>query len=146
LLLYALAAVFLTTSWIAGNVTALSVTFSVTGVLMLLLGASIHHLTVVDGGSHLVVRFGPLPLFRRRVPYDDVREVEWRRTTLLDGWGIHLSLRGGWVWNIWGFDCVVLRLKRGTLRVGTDDPDGLVAFLEERIADSSMAGAAGPNA
>jgi hypothetical protein len=40
--------------------------------------------------------------------------------------------RGGWVWNIWGYDCVVIRMKRGTLRVGTDDADGLVEFLRSR--------------
>jgi hypothetical protein len=49
------------------------------------------------------------------------------------GWGIHWNPWGGWVWNIWGFDCVVLQLNRGMFRVGTDDPDGLVEFLRRRI-------------
>lgn len=38
------------------------------------------------------------------------------------------------VWNLWGRECAVLQLKRGTLRVGTDDADNLVAFLRKRIA------------
>ena len=103
------------------------------GTLFLLLGASFQHLTVEDQGDHLDIRFGPLPLFRRRVRYEDMRDVEVGRTTLLEGWGVHLSLRGGWVWNIWGRDCVVIHLERGTLRVGTDDTRNLAEFLGRRI-------------
>ena len=44
---------------------------------------------------------------------------------------------GGWVWNIWGYDCVVFRLNRGTLRLGTDDPENLVRFVRNRIARTS---------
>ena len=51
---------------------------------------------------------------------------------LLDGWGILMSIRSGWVWNIWGR--VVLHLKRGTLRICTDDDaKNLVRFIEQRI-------------
>jgi len=42
---------------------------------------------------------------------------------------------GGWVWNVWGYDCVFLHLKRGKFRVGTDDAENLVEFLEGRIAE-----------
>jgi len=49
-------------------------------------------------------------LFRRTIRYDDIISAEIGRTTILDGWGIHMSLRGGWVWNLWGRDCVVLQL------------------------------------
>ena len=104
--------------------------------LFLLLGSSFRHLTVEDQGDHLEVRFGPLPLFRRRVRYEDVKAVEVGQTMLLDGWGIHMSLRGGWVWNIWGRDCVVLHLDRGTLRVGTDDAENLQAFVRQRIGSA----------
>lgn len=111
----------------------LQITFLVTGCLMFLLGISFHHLTVEDEGDHVALRFGPLPLFRKQINYDDISAVERGRTTVLDGWGIQLSSRGGWVWNIWGRDCVVICLKRGTLRIGTDDPDGLLAFLKDRM-------------
>jgi hypothetical protein len=107
------------------------------GVLMLILAASFHHLTVEDAGDRLSVSFGPLPLFRRSIRYNDLIEVERGRTTLLDGWGIHLSLRGGWVWNIWGHDCVVFRLQQGTLRVGSDDAGALLAFLQFRLNRSN---------
>jgi hypothetical protein len=134
LLLYAFGAALLTASWFMRPEPVLNIVFSVAGCFMLLLGASFHHLTVEDEGNQLAIRFGPFPLFRKRIWYDDIREVETGRTTFLDGWGIHWSPWGGLVWNIWGDDCVVLRLKRSTIRVGTDDPDGLVAFLRGRIA------------
>jgi hypothetical protein len=34
------------------------------------------------------------------------RRVEIGRTLTLDGWGMHDSIRGGWVWNHLGRDCV----------------------------------------
>ena len=102
-------------------------------LFMLLLGASCGHLTIEDEGDRLSVRFGPFPLFRRRIPYDDILEVETGRTTFLEGWGIHWSPWGGWVWNIWGYDCVLLRLKRGKLKIGTDDAAGLAEFVSSRI-------------
>ena len=76
-----------------------------------------------------------MPLFRKDIRYDDITKVEVGRTTLLDGWGIHLSVRGGWVWNIWGRDCVVIHRRRGVVRVGSDDAENLAGFLEGRIAE-----------
>jgi hypothetical protein len=132
LLLYVLGVVFLVISW-SVPLLPLQITFLVTGILMFLLGMSFHYLTVADEGSHFAICFGPFPLFRKRIDYDDISAVEKGRTTIFDGWGIHLSLRGGWVWNIWGRDCVVIHLKRGIVRVGTDDTDGLLAVLKDRI-------------
>lgn len=45
--------------------------------------------------------------------YSNIPKVETGRTLLLDGWGIHMSVRGGWVWNLWGKDCVVVHMKKG---------------------------------
>lgn len=76
-----------------------------------------------------------LPLFRRIIAYDEVEAAELGRTTLLEGWGFHWSLsRGGWVWNFWGRDCVVLTLRRGELCLGTDDSQGLLNLLKEKLA------------
>src|SRR5262245_54503152 len=59
--------------------------------VFLVLGSCFHHLTVADEGDHLAVRFGFVPLFRKRIRYADIRAVEIGQTTLLDGWGIHPS-------------------------------------------------------
>lgn len=105
-------------------------------LVLLLLAPCFHHLIVEDQSDVLAVRFGPVPLFRRTVRYADIGSVEVGRTLLLDGWGIHLSVRGGWVWNLWGRTCVVVRFKDGgTLRVGTDDADNLVEFLRSKIGE-----------
>jgi hypothetical protein len=102
------------------------------GLFLALLGPMFHHLTVIDRGEFLAIQFGPVTLFRRKVWYAEIEKVEVGRTLLLDGWGIHYSLRGGWVWNLWGRDCVVVHLKKGVLRIGTDDAENLARFLEER--------------
>ena len=48
----------------------------VAGVSLFLLSASIGHLVVEDEGNRLFIHFGPIPLFRKRIHYDDIREVE----------------------------------------------------------------------
>jgi hypothetical protein len=100
------------------------------------LGSAFQQLTVEDRGDHLAIRFGPLPLFRRTVRYEDIDQVEVGRTTILESWGIHMSPRGGWVWNLWGRDCVIVRGRHGILRIGTDDAANLGHFLEARTRRS----------
>ena len=82
-------------------------------------------------GDHLLVRYGPLPSFRKRVRYDGVRGGKRDRSLLIEGWGIHLGPRG-WIWNLWGREVVELEREEGRLRIGTDDPEGLIAHLRER--------------
>jgi hypothetical protein len=112
-----------------GNWTAVAV-----GALIILLAPAFHHLTIMDAGDRLAIRFGPVPLFRRTVRYAAIEIVEVGRTLILDGWGIHFSVRGGWVWNLWGRDCVVVQFRNGgVLRLGTDDAENLARFLEGKI-------------
>ncbi len=92
-------------------------------------------LTIRDGGDRLVVQFGPIPLFRATIPYHSITRVEKGRTNFLDGWGIHYSPTGGTVLNIWGFDCVRIWCGKRLYSIGTDDPDGLLRFLENKLAD-----------
>ncbi|HOA50959.1 MAG: hypothetical protein WBH86_00630 [Thermogutta sp.] len=92
-------------------------------------------LTVRDGGDKLVVQFGPIPLVRATIPYRSITRVEQGRTNFFDGWGIHYSLTGGTVLNIWGFDCVRIWCGSRLYSIGTDDPDGLLTFLKNKLAD-----------
>ena len=134
LLVYTLAIIFLALDWFVQDAPPIQRLFLPIGLLMLVVAASFHHLSIVDLGEVLAIRFGPLPLFRRRVKYADIVKVEVGRTSLLDGWGIHMSIRGGWVWNLWGWDCVVAYFKKGsTLRIGTDDAENLAKFLQSRV-------------
>jgi len=134
LLIYALALVFLALGWFVQDAPPIRWLFPPIGLLMFVLAASIHHLTVIDQGEVLAIRFGPMQLFRRTLSYADIEKVEVGRTLILDGWGIHYSIRGGWVWNLWGRTCVVVHFKNGgTLRIGTDDAENLVEFLRSKV-------------
>ena len=132
LILYASALAAVIPAFIIGDMIGLYIS-GAAGLIIALLAPAFHHLTVEDQGDVLAIRFGPLPLFRRTVRYDDIKSAEVGRTLILDGWGIHMSIRGGWVWNLWGRDCVVIHLKNTVLRVGTDDAINLAAFLTHKI-------------
>jgi len=102
-------------------------------VLLALCAQCFQQLEVSDQGDHLLVRFGPLPVWRKRIPYDEIAAAQPGRTSWIDGWGIHWVPLRGWTYNVWGFDCVKLRLGRRVIRIGTDDPEGLLHFLRTRI-------------
>lgn len=134
LLIYALAVIFMVLGVVLQDIPPIRWLYPPLSVLMLVLAASFHHLTVKDDGDRLSISFGPIPLFRRSVCYDDIQSAEVGRTTFLDGWGIHYSIRGGWVWNLWGRDCTLVRFKNGgKLWIGTDDAENLLEFLNGRI-------------
>jgi hypothetical protein len=102
------------------------------------LGATMAQMTVRDEGDALALVYGPVPLFRRRIPYSSMRTVRLSRSKLIDGLGIHFVPWRGWTYNLWGFDCAEVHCQRGTIRIGSDDAENLVRFLERRLggADS----------
>jgi hypothetical protein len=96
---------------------------------------SFRSLRVADEGDVLAIRYGPLPVFRKRIRYADIQAAERDRSSVVDGWGIHWVPERGWTYNLWGFDCVRLTLAGGrTIRIGSDDPEGLVRFLHRKFA------------
>jgi hypothetical protein len=89
-------------------------------------------LTVRIADGTLRLQFG-LGLPRKTVPLADLESVEVTRTRFLDGWGVHRTRRG-WIYNVSGFDAVLLRRKDGkALLVGTDEPRKLKAALERAL-------------
>lgn len=136
LFVYGTAVALLLGAWLAQGQQTVFVALVVGGTVTALLAPAFHHLAVEDQEEALAVRFGPLPLpmFRMMIAYPDIKAVEVGRTLFVEGWGIHLSPRGGWVWNIWGRDCVVVHRHKGVLRIGTDDAPNLARFLEGKIA------------
>jgi hypothetical protein len=101
--------------------------------ILIIAAFSFQYLRIVDEEGSLAVRYGPVPLFVKRIVYKDIQDVERARTSIIDGWGIHWIPCRGWTCNLWGFDCVRVTLNSGaTLRIGTDDPDGLARFLNEK--------------
>jgi hypothetical protein len=140
LILYALSIIFLALAWLFRTEPVIPWMFPIAACVTLVLAGAFHQLTVEDAGDSLSVRFGPVAMFRRTVRYEDMSSVEVSQTTLLDGWGIHMSLQGGWVWNLWGRDCVVIRMANGTLRVGSDDSKQLAIFLKGQMTGHSETG------
>jgi hypothetical protein len=131
-ILYALAVLEFALAWSLRQQPPMPWLFLGIGALIFVLAASFHYLTVVDLGDRLLIAFGPLPVFRRTIRYADIISAEVGRTSILDGWGIHWRAGRGWLWNIWGRDCVVVRLQKGALRIGSDDAANLAQFLQER--------------
>lgn len=87
--------------------------------------------TEVDA-STLRLYFGP-GLIRKRVLLVDIVGAEVARSRLLEGWGIHYTRRG-WLYNVSGRDCVLIRLRNGkSFLVGSDDAMGLWEALQQRI-------------
>ncbi len=101
--------------------------------LMFFLGFCFQYLNVKDEGESLKLRYGPLPVFSLRIPYNSIKSVEIGKSDWLDGGGIHYIPGRGWIYNLWGHDCVKLQLKTKVVRIGTDDVFGLQSFLETKV-------------
>ncbi len=108
--------------------------FLVLGGVALTLSYSFRYLTVCDQGESLLIQFGPLPLFKKRIPYSQMTDVAVGQSSIIDGWGVHYVPGRGWTYNLWGFDCAIVTLGRKTIRVGSDDAENLVSFLKQKIA------------
>lgn len=102
--------------------------------LFIFLAACFAELTVRDEGEQLVLRYGPLPVFGWKFFWHELDSAEAGRTSWIDGWGIHWIPGRGTTFNLWGFDCVVLRVKGKVVRIGTDDAEALSQFIRSRIS------------
>jgi len=137
-LIYGNAAVLLVTLCILPAHPVIGTVFPIVVVSLMALAFMFRELTVRDASEALIVEFGPLHVFRKRVAYADIAKVSPARSRFIDGWGIHYGLGEGWIWNISGYDCVRLELKNGRrLRIGTDEPEKLCAFLRTRIRSAN---------
>jgi len=132
-ILYGTSAILLPLVWPIRHVPVLVAVLLGSVVAMLLLALAFHSMTVQDEGDCLAIRFGPLPLFSKRIPYSAITAVEPGRTSIVDGWGIHYVPGRGWTYNLWGFGCVKVSLGKKVIRIGSDDVDNLVSFLRDQI-------------
>ena len=137
--LFAFSLVTLTDAWLASNEAVIVNVLLVSAATFALCGMMFGSLSICDEGDWLALRFGRLPVFRKRICYADITGVEVGRTSILDGWGIHYFPGRGWTYNILGLDCVKLTLGRKVIRVGTDDAVNLAKFLAEKTCRSGRA-------
>ena len=134
LLLHVLAAGMLVGAWASfTSAPFVTVILSIVGIVFVLLGLMFAHLSVCDEGESLAVRFGPLRLFGTRISYAEISSVQSARSAWIDGFGIHAIPGRGWTFNLWGFDCVELIVAGRVVRIGTDDVENLLQFLQSRI-------------
>jgi len=115
--------------------------------LCLVLGICFRYLRVRDEGDALSVWFGPLLIFGMQIPYKEMASVEIARTGLIFGIGVHGLPFWRITYNLAVGECVRVTFKRrrGWLRlksidIGTDDAEGLAAYLNERIAAQAAKG------
>ena len=121
-------------AWLAGAATVAWL------ILILLLGVLVlfYNLTVEIDDAHLRIRFG-IGLIRKRFPLDQIDSCLAVRNSWLYGWGIRLTSHG-WLYNVSGLEAVELKMKSGkTCRIGTDEPEALVAALQEALNSSNSA-------
>lgn len=68
------------------------------------------------------------------IPFEDIGEVQITTTHWWEGFGIHWTWLHGWLWNVSGFQGVMIRKRNGkVITLGTNDPQGLYdAILRHR--------------
>ena len=93
LLIYVLAVVLLVLGLVMNTEPPIPWLFPPIGLFMLVLAASYHHLTVEDQVDRLSVSFGPIPLFRRSIRYDEIISAlsVWRGDAF-----VHAQITGMW--------------------------------------------------
>ena len=128
----------LVAAWLVRGDTVAVAILVTAAVVILVFALSFRTLTVSDEGESLNVRFGPLPLFGRRIDYTDISSATATQSSWIDGWGVHWLPKRGWTYNLWGFDCVELKAAGRTIRIGTDDVAGLTAFLNDRTEECRL--------
>ena len=81
-------------------------------------------------------------LIRRRIPLEQIADLETVRTRILQGWGIRRTMLGR-LYNVSGLRAVRVRLKTGkSILVGTDQPRTLIRAIRERLPSAPAASAA----
>ncbi len=105
---------------------------AMTGITLLILLSLFTTLTVKGDDKRLLLFFGP-GVVRKSIRYKDIKSVEKVRNRWYYGWGVRWY-GAGWLYNVSGLDAIELTLSSGKqLRIGTDEPDKLLAFLETKI-------------
>ena len=96
-----------------------------------------HSLTIEICDRELRWHFGP-GLIRKKVLLSEIISA----TPVKNGpsWGIHWSPRTGWLYNVSGFDAVLVTLREGKkFALGTDEPQVLATRLAEIIQHNKSA-------
>jgi len=96
--------------------------------VFLLIGLLFGGLITKVGSGSLDLAFG-IGVISKSIPLEHIESAEAVRNRWWYGFGIRLTPHG-WMWNMNGLSAVELTYKTGKkFRVGTTDPEGLLAAL-----------------
>ena len=94
--------------------------------------ALFHSLTVRVTSNDISIAFGA-GWIRKEFMIDHIEHASIVRTRWYHGWGIKM-IRGGWLFNVSGFDAVQLNMRDGKIyQIGTDQPEQLLAAIDEAM-------------
>lgn len=95
--------------------------------------AGLSHLDVAVTGSTLSWRYGFFGWPNWSLPLAEIRRVEVAGSSWIEGWGIRRT-KDGMLYNASGRRAVRLTLRDGRrLRLGSDEPERLAAFIVARL-------------
>jgi hypothetical protein len=102
-------------------------------VIIAIVLALFHSLTVVIGEDELEARFGR-GMIRRRIKLDEIESCKAVTIPWYYGWGIRATPQG-MLFRVSGFHAVDVRLRTGsTFRIGTDAPQELEQAINQAIS------------
>jgi hypothetical protein len=97
--------------------------------IVLVVAALFSTLTVRVTDKRMMWYFGVTGI-GRSVALTEIASIRAIKTSILEGWGIHLTWHG-WVWNVSGFNAVQIILRSGTrFAVGTPNPQAVIDAVQ----------------
>jgi len=107
-------------------------------VVLAILLVLFHSLTIRISKKTLNLSFG-VGLIRKSFSIEEIDEASAVSNRWHYGWGIK-KIKGGWLYNVSGFDAVEIKLKNGrTNRIGTDEPKKLLAAINSAMENDPKA-------
>ncbi|HIF31422.1 MAG TPA: hypothetical protein EYQ75_07080 [Planctomycetaceae bacterium] len=111
------------------------------GIIFLLVAALLafvllvfHSLTVQVNRNEISLRFG-IGIVKKSFSSAEIKTVEQVRNRWFYGWGIKLTPEG-WLYSVSGLDAVQIVMQDGRkTRIGTDEPEKLLAAIESVICE-----------
>jgi len=104
------------------------ITVLVAGVVMMISAFAFSSLTIAVRDGQLSWWFGP-GIVKKTIPLASIAAAQPTTTSILNGWGIHLTGRG-WLYNVAGRQAVLVTQHDGKrFLLGTDEPESLAQAI-----------------
>lgn len=101
----------------------------ITFILLIIVLYLFHSLTI-EIDQEKLVHFFAGGFWKKKVPVDDIVQVEPVTYPWYYGWGIRLT-PDGWLYNVSGLRAVEIRLKNGKkIRIGSNEPEKVKEVID----------------